>query len=210
MKKTNKEKIGGPMLIASLALALVSCEKQLNGNDNNINNGQAEINSNSTSPVSSCGAIPDSLQVPAGNKLALQAYAKGYQIYQVKRSTIDTTVYTWVNIAPAASLYARPDYTNEIGSHYAGPSWEFTKGIYKGEKVVASKLKGVTVDATAVPWLLLKAVDSLSSAGNKVTYIQRVCTTGGLAPATGASAANVGQKDSIPYTAIYLFYESKN
>jgi hypothetical protein len=71
---------------------------------------------------------------------------------------------------------------------------------------VAAKQKGVIVDASAVPWLLLKAVDSLSSPGNKVTYIQRVCTTGGLPPATIPSESNLGQLDSIPYTANYLFY----
>jgi len=41
----------------------------------------------------------------------------------------------------------------------------------KGNKVVGTKLQGVTEDPSAVSWLLLKAVDSLSSPDNKVTYI---------------------------------------
>jgi hypothetical protein len=72
--------------------------------------------------------------------------------------------------------------------------------------VVAARLRGVTRDATAIPWLLLKTVDSLSTANNQITFVQRICTTGGLAPTTGADAAHLGALDSIPYTATYLFY----
>jgi hypothetical protein len=90
--------------------------------------------------------------------------------------------------------------------HYKGPSWEFVKGPAKGERVVAARLRGVSRDATAIPWLLLQTVDSLSTPRNQITFVQRICTTGGLAPATGADAAHLGQLDSIPYTATYLFY----
>jgi len=60
---------------------------------------------------------------------------------------------------------------------------------------------------TAIQWLLLKAVDSLSVrlAINNF-FIQRICTAKGLAPTTGNDEAHLGQKDSIPYTVSYLFY----
>ena len=76
--------------------------------------------------------------------------------------------------------------------------------------VVAKRIYGITQDASAIQWLLLKAVDSLRSANNKITYIQRVFTVGGLAPTTGADEAHLGQLDSIPYTTRYLFYEAKH
>jgi hypothetical protein len=138
--------------------------------------------------------------------LAFQTFAKGVQIYQVRRSPTDPNVFVWVNTAPSANLYAKPDFTSQVGIHYAGPSWEFTKGPFKNDKVVGSKWKVIMMDASAIPWLLLKAVDSLSSPGNKITYIQRVCTKGGLAPSAPATESNLGQTDSIPYTATYLFY----
>jgi len=46
--------------------------------------------------------------------------------------------------------------------------------------------------------LLLEAVDSLSSAHNKITYIQRLFIAGGLAPTTGADEAHLRKLDSIP------------
>ena len=131
---------------------------------NNIDKEQSSV----------CGIIPQDLAVPHGNKLLMQTYATGVQIYQVRRNAVDPNIFEWVNIAPSATLYTRPDFTNPVALHYKGPTWEFIKGPDKDEKVVASKLKGVTVDATAIAWLLLKATDSLSSPGNRITFIQRV------------------------------------
>jgi hypothetical protein len=136
----------------------------------------------------------------------LQTFAKGVQIYQVKRSATDATIFSWVNIAPSATLYTNPNFTNPVISHFAGPSWQFIKGPEKGETVVAKKVQGVTPDATAIQWLLLKAVDELSTPNNKITFVQRICTVGGLGPTTGADEAHLGALDSVPYTASYLFY----
>jgi len=71
-------------------------------------------------------------------------------------------------------------------------------------------LRGVTENVTAIQWLLLQAVDSLSSDNNKISFIQRISTEGGLAPSTIADEAHLGQLDSIPYKARYLFYEAKH
>lgn len=41
------------------------------------------------------------------------------------------------------------------------------------------------------------------------TFVQRVNTSGGVAPSTGcASSADVGRKAFVPYTADYFFYRS--
>jgi hypothetical protein len=202
-----KKNIAGFIFMALAALVIVSCSKEEKNELQTQSAAQTVASAADAKTVyTSCGSIPADLNVPEGNKLLLQAYATGVQIYQVRRNPVDPNVFEWVNVAPAATLYAKPDFTNLLGTHYKGPSWEFTKGVFKDEKVVAAKQKGVNVDATAVPWLLLKAVDSLSSPGNKVTYIQRVCTTGGLPPATIPSESNLGKLDSIPYTANYLCY----
>lgn len=198
--------MGGALFMATMVIVIASCSKQQNAG---FTPTPAETNVSvaSKEPGSlSCGQpIPGVLEVSA--KFSYAAYATGVQIYQVKQSATDPSSYSWVNIAPSATLYEDPAYTKEIGTHFGGPSWQFTKGRYKDEKVVAKKLKDVIVDATAVPWLLLQAVDSLSSAGNKIAYIQRVCTTGGLAPSMPANESNVGQVVNVPYTATYLFYE---
>jgi hypothetical protein len=207
MKKAIRKTIHGFLVLAMGSLAITSCTKEQNNSPQTVHAKlPPEDMANASSEYSNCGPVPQELEPPAENKLALQAYATGVQIYQVRRNTADPNLIQWVNIAPSANLYARPDLTSQLAIHYAGPTWEFSKGRFKDDKVVGSKLKGITVDPTAVQWLLLKAVDSLSSPGNKITYIQRVCTTGGLPPSTPTTESNLGALDSIPYTASYRFY----
>ena len=213
MKKTIPViKTGFTLLLFTLLFA--GCKKEQNIGiqhqitTTDLSKSQSEENG-ATISLDCGGTIPDSIAVPDGNKMAYKVYATGVQIYQVKRSTIDPAVFVWVNIAPSATLFLRSDFTNQVGIHYGGPSWEFTKGPYKNEKAVAAKLKQVNMNGT-IPWLLLKVVDSLSSDGNQVSYIQRVCTTGGLMPSSIPVENDLGKTESVPYTAIYLFYEKKN
>jgi hypothetical protein len=42
-----------------------------------------------------------------------------------------------------------------------------------------------------------------------VTSIQRVNTTGGVAPPGGCSAANAGAESRVPFTAQYYFYKRR-
>ena len=210
MKKTIGRKMLGLMLMAGFALVLTSCKKEHNVSKLNSIEAGAETGAgqpNGNADFSICAPIPDILNVPDGNKLVLQTFAKGFQIYQVKRKATDPNAFEWVNIAPSATLYAKPDFVNPLIDHFAGPSWRFIKGPEKGETVVAKRSQGVTKDVTAIQWLLLEAVDSLSTPNNKITYVQRICTVGGLAPTTVPNEANLGALDSIPYTASYLFYE---
>ncbi|MEO5569449.1 MAG: DUF3455 domain-containing protein [Bacteroidia bacterium] len=147
-------------------------------------------------------AVPAILEVPSGNSVCYHVFATGVQIYVV---TLTSTGYAWVFQAPDAKLYANAGLNGQVGTHYGGPTWE----SISGSKVVGIKLQGVTVDVTAVPWLLLGAGSSQGpGVFNGVTYIQRVNTTGGLAPITGADAAHVGEQAMIPYTAEYFFYRA--
>jgi hypothetical protein len=198
--------ISGAVIISAISvLVLASCSKQQNAS---VTNGLTAMDAASVSKVAS--EIPDTLKVPEGNRMVSDGYATGFQIYQVKRSATDPNVFSWVNIAPLATLFEKPDFTQPMALHFAGPSWLLTKGPDKGQRVVGKRAVGITVDATAVQWLLLQAVDSLSSANNTITFIQRLSTVGGLAPTSGADEAHLGKLDSIPYTAHYLFYVAKH
>ena len=196
--------INAVMIMAFSAVAFTSCKKEQNPS---INSTTEEELLTSIKPLP---GIPDSLRVPDGNRLVAEGFATGVQIYQVKRSTSNPNVFSWVNIAPIATLYTKPDLRHQMALHFAGPTWQITKGHNKGQTVVGRRIAGVTQNPTAIQWLLLQAVDSLSSGNNKITYIHRVLTAGGLAPTTGADEAHLGQMDSIPYTALYLFYEAKH
>jgi hypothetical protein len=71
----------------------------------------------------------------------------------------------------------------------------------------------VTVDPNAIAWLLLDVVGAQDgpTGGDKLTgttYIQRLNTTGGLAPSTGCSSlTDVGNQAFVNYTADYFFYK---
>ena len=130
MKKIISKTIRGLVLFATTSLSIASCTKDANKNSasNLVSNG---ITSNTGVELvsSTCGSIPYDLQVPEGHKLVLQTYASGVQIYQVRRNVVDSNIYEWVNIAPSATVYSKPDFTNSVALHYKGPAWEFIRGV---------------------------------------------------------------------------------
>jgi hypothetical protein len=74
----------------------------------------------------------------------------------------------------------------------------------------------LTVDQSAIAWLLLDAVGTQDgpTGGHTLsdtTFVQRVNTTGGLPPATGCtSSADLGNQAFVPYTADYYFYRKQH
>jgi hypothetical protein len=155
--------------------------------------------------------IPAGIATPAGPTLKLKAHALGVQIYTCTASggadagaDAGATTYAWTLKQPDAKLY---DENNaEIGTHGAGPNWTGKDG----SSVVGARVAGVDSPLPdAVQWLLLKAASHGATAGtfSDVTYIQRVNTTKGKAPATGCDSANVGKETSVAYTTDYYFYK---
>ena len=136
------------------------------------------------------------LQVPAGNKVAFHVYAEGVQIYRWNGTS-------WVFVAPEAVLFADAGGNGAVGIHYAGPTWESNSG----SKVVGTVLERCTPDPDAIPWLLLKAVSNEGPGiFHRVTFIQRVNTVGGNAPADPGDFP--GEVVRVPYTAEYFFYRA--
>lgn len=73
----------------------------------------------------------------------------------------------------------------------------------------------MTVDPTAIPWLLLKrTVTSPGPDGDRLagtTFIQRVATAGGVAPAAATcNLASAGDVEEVPYTADYYFWKAED
>jgi hypothetical protein len=201
-KISKNRTIGFALLMSVFTLFITSCQKtdlSEPGNvpDNSVVNSDLKLQ---------WPDVPDSLQVPPGNRLIMHVYASGVQIYKVTQSVTDPNVYLWSFVAPSATLYYDPSYSFIIGTHYLGPTWE-TKN---GSTVVGSVQVKSPQDPTAVPWLLLGAVsNSPGGVFKNVNYIQRVNTVGGIAPITGADADHLGEQDSIDYTADYYFYQPK-
>jgi hypothetical protein len=183
-------------LVLACALALAGCAGMTDSNADN------PVSAADEALALACAAkAPPEIAVPQGNRLAFRLKGVGAQVYTCNMTA---TGYGWVLKAPDADLFFPNGHL--AGSHYAGPTWE----ALDGSTVVGMKLNAVTVDTSAVPWLLLQAA---SHAGqgmmSKVSYIQRLETTGGLAPSTGCSVDSLGAVASIDYTAEYFFYVPK-
>jgi len=137
--------------------------------------------------------VAPAVQVPSGNKLVTKFYAKGVQTYTC-------TAGAWKGLEPAATLADR--LGRAVGLHTRGPIWVST---VDGSAVEAAPVDGARNDvAGAVPQLLLKAKSTRGEgvfAG--VSYVQRLATKGGLAPAGGCQE---GAQTSVHYEALYTFF----
>jgi len=142
--------------------------------------------------------VPENLKVPATETVLLKALGKGKQIYACSANG-------WVLDRPQADLW--DDRGAAIGKHYKGPVWEAADGSKVGGQVAQ---RAGAPEGKAVPWLLLKA-NSHEGAGTfaGVTYIQRVDTEGGLAPAAGCDPSHLGLEVSAEYRATYYFYVAR-
>lgn len=148
--------------------------------------------------------VPTDIQVGAGHKVFLVGHAVGVQIYSCNATAGG---FAWTLVAPRAELYG--DNGKLIATHFGGPTWQ----ARDGSKVMARRDAGVTVDSSAIQWLKLSATSTSSGAdGGRLvgtTFIQRVATVGGLAPAAGeCNVTTVGEGEEIPYTADYYFWKA--
>ncbi len=133
--------------------------------------------------------VPPEIQVPPGNRLVARLSARGVQVYQC-------TAGAWSFLEPAAVL---SDWL-PAAIHFRGPSWESTRdgSLVEARAVASSPVAG------SIPQLLLQATRTRGDGiFGTVTYIQRLDTTGGVAPTT---ACTDGQTRGVPYTAQYRFY----
>jgi hypothetical protein len=147
--------------------------------------------------------VPPEIQVPAGNRLFLKVHAVGTQNYTCNGAG------AWGPSVPAADLFNK--HGTQVGTHFGGPTWLYMDG----SSVLGTKIAGVFVPpppapAVAIQWLLLHSVSTTigPDGGDRLTgttYIQRIHTTGGLAP-DGPCIS--GSTASVPYTADYYFYRA--
>lgn len=148
-------------------------------------------------------SVPPALAIPAGPTLTFVAAARGVQIYDC--ATAPGTPPTWTLHAPRADLLDASGAT--VGSHFGGVDRGLPPGPY-WEAKDGSRVHGANPVSVpnpgSIPLLRLDAADT-SGTGvfSKVAFIQRLDTTGGVAP---ASACDAGKQIEVPYTATYYFY----
>jgi hypothetical protein len=135
------------------------------------------------------------LAAPDGSTLVLQAFGVGVQIYHWNGTS-------WGAPTPAATLYADAGLQAVVADHFAGPTWRSNSG----GTVVGSVLNRCIPDAASIPWLSLSGVAEGPGVFQHVTFIQRLHTVGGNAPAEAGTI--IGEERRVPYTADYLFYQA--
>jgi hypothetical protein len=169
--------------------------------------------------------VPSSIQAPSGHKAFLVGQAVGTQNYICKRVGSDIK---FVLFTPEAVLTkgnqqltshffspnpfeANSDRT-VVSDHMIRATWRHSRDASTvWAKAIPNAVGAVTPNA--IPWLLLQVVGAKDgfNGGDTLTattFIQRVNTTGGMAPSTGCSSpTEVGNQAFVPYTADYVFYK---
>ncbi len=148
--------------------------------------------------------LPPAVQVPAGHRVAMETVGAGDITYECRAKANMAGQHEWVFVGPDAKLMARGG--QPIGRYYGPPAtWE----NMDGSKVTATQVAVAPAAAGSIPLQLVKANPAMGNgAMTGVTYIQRVATRGGVAPAMACGAANMGAKQVVQYQADYIFYKA--
>jgi hypothetical protein len=158
-----------------------------------------------TSPVLAAvnaPAVPPRLQVSAAEEAAFALSASGVHVYECRPGGMGG--FSWVFTGPDATL---TDGSGSRATLRAANSFESSD-----DRSIATSVVRSTAPAGAdnLPWALL-AARSPSGAGlfSGVTSVQRVNTTGGVAPREGCGESSVGTQARVDFTADYYFYKPR-
>ena len=174
---------------------------------------------------------------PAGNSLFLAGHAEGTQGYVCLPTSAGASSASWTakDARPEATLFGFFGQDNQIITHFLSPDTNPNKfapipvpfgsatwqSSFDSSKVWAQRLHAVPAGSEpscpntgAIACLLLQSIGTDEGPGGgklltKTTFIQRLNTKGGSAPADGCSDGNdVGKQTLVPYTADYYFFRA--
>ncbi|MDB5892184.1 MAG: hypothetical protein JWP47_3015 [Polaromonas sp.] len=149
-------------------------------------------------------SLPDTIKVPAGNRVALETVGVGEITYECRDKANSPGITEWVFVGPNAALNDRSG--KQVGKYYGPPAtWE----AMDGSKITATQLAVAPSGTGNLPFQLVKANPAVGTgAMSGVSYIQRVALKGGVAPATACTASNKGAKEIVKYQADYIFWKA--
>lgn len=165
--------------------------------------------------------VPSNIEVPAGNEVFLVGHAFGTQNYVCLPAgkSFQYTLFT-----PQATLFRDDD--TQLTTHFFSPNpaegstvratWQHSRDTSSvWAKVVPGDASSDPdfVERGAIAWLKLTVVGTEAGPGGgdsltKTTFIQRLNTSGGLAPNDCRSKTDVGRQAFVPYAADYFFYRA--
>src|SRR5215471_2991536 len=168
-------------------------------------------------------AVPADLAVSSSESAFLIAHAIGTQNYVCLPAAAGG--YAWVLFGPQATLFDEDGgqvithflSANPVENGLPRPTWQHSRDTSTVWAALAAQSSDPAyVAPNSIPWFLLRPVGAqygpeLGGRLARTTAIQRVNTSGGVAPSTGcASATDVGRKTLVPYSADYFFYRLRN
>ena len=148
-------------------------------------------------------ALPEAVRVPAGQKQMMSTWATGEITYECREKKDMAGAHEWAFVGPVATLYGADK--KMVGKYYAGPTWEAADG----SKVTGKQVAIAPATPGSIPLQLVKAEPAMGmGAMTGVSYIQRLNTKGGVAPAMACDAMGKGKRQVVAYEADYVFYGS--
>lgn len=147
-------------------------------------------------------SLPEPVRVPAGHRVALETVGVGEIVYECRDRAAGGQ--EWVFVSPTATLDDRSG--RRVGRYYGPPAtWESVDG----SKVSGTQVAVAPAGAGNIPLQLVRAEPATGQgAMTGVTYIQRVATRGGTAPAATCDAASRGKRETVRYQADYILYKA--
>ena len=172
--------------------------------------------------------MPGNLEVEDGNVVFLVGHGVGTQNYVCAPSATSVTGFAFSLFTPQATLF--DDEGDQLITHFFSPNgdprvkppeagtirvtWEDSRDTSRvWAFLLEQSLDANFVRKDSVAWLKLKASGSdVGPTGGdrltKTTFIQRLNTVGGLAPASGCSTfEDLNRRVHVPYFADYFFYK---
>ena len=150
-------------------------------------------------PQTAAGDLLDPRTHDPSSRLFLVLHAEGFQKYTCSAGG------AWVFTDPEATLFKTTGKSKPVGTHFLNfatgrPVWELGGG---DSSVEASRTQSASGGAGNIPWLLLQAVATTPGRLGSTTWVQRLNTSGGVAP---AGTCTPGTTIAVPYTADYFFW----
>lgn len=154
--------------------------------------------------TASQAGLPDAIRVPAGHQVAMEAVGTGEVSYECRASRDRPGQFEWVFVGPNAALSTRGG--QRVGRYYGPPAtWE----SMDGSRVTGVQLAVAPAGEGDLPLQLVKANPAQGQGAMQgLTYIQRLATRGGVAPAAACSTDSAGQKAVVRYQADYVFWRA--
>jgi hypothetical protein len=149
-------------------------------------------------PQTAEGDLLDPRTYSSDSRLYLVLHATGVQKYTCQANG------TWLFTDPEAELFKTTGAPKKVGTHFLNfatgrPVWQ----LKEGTSVEAARTQSASGGAGNIALLLLEAVDTSPGRLGHTTWIQRLNTTGGVAP---AGTCTSGATAAVAYTADYFFW----